>query len=61
MKPRESKMGISFRVVQYFQNAGVREVYKANQVKSDNNAVSTDAKTCAAELRCYPVYGSILS
>ena len=45
-------MGISFEVVQYFQNTVVREVYKANQVKSDNNAVSTDAKTCAAELRC---------
>ena len=45
-------MGISFGVVQDFQNAGVRKVYKANQLKSDNNAVSTDAKTCAAELRC---------
>jgi hypothetical protein len=38
-------MGISFGVVQDFQSAGVRKVYKGNQLKSHNNRIKGTART----------------
>jgi len=37
-------MGISFGVVQDFQNAGVRKAYKGNQLKSHNKVLAADRK-----------------
>jgi len=37
-------MGINFGVVQDFQNAGVRKVYKRNQLKSHNKTFAVEHK-----------------